>query len=212
MTTYPQPPGELDALVHGARPYTLRSRLLTALAADRERAADPPEDSAQRVHRRLRLLADNLPPVGELFRDPEQLAVLSECVALADPPLYMAVVNHYVLCLGSVVTLADDPAALGRPWQALATGRTKGVFLVTEVGDASSHLGIRTTARFDPQTRSSCSTHRWWARRSSPASGVPACRRAPWCAPGWWSTGPHAGCSRSWWSSPTPTARDPACR
>ncbi|MEE6265324.1 acyl-CoA dehydrogenase [Streptomyces diastatochromogenes] len=153
MTTYPQPPGELDALVHGARPYTLRSRLLTALAADRERAADPPEVSAQRVHRRLRLLADNLPPVGELFRDPEQLAVLSECVALADPPLYMAVVNHYVLCLGSVVTLADDPAALGRPWQALATGRTKGVFLVTEVGDASSHLGIRTTARFDPQTR-----------------------------------------------------------
>ncbi|MFF2808374.1 acyl-CoA dehydrogenase [Streptomyces sp. NPDC058000] len=153
MTTYTQPLGELGEIVSGSRPYTLRSRLLTALAADREETAHTPEDPARRVHRRLRLIVDNLPTVGELFRDPEQLAVVGECVALADPPLYMAVLNHYVLCLGSVVTLTDDPAALGRPWQALATGRAKGVFLVTEVGDAGSHLGIRTTARFDPDTR-----------------------------------------------------------
>ncbi|MFE4016878.1 acyl-CoA dehydrogenase [Streptomyces sp. NPDC059101] len=153
MTTYTQPLGELGEIVNGSRPYSLRSRLLTALAADREQSAHASEDPARRVHRRLRLIVDNLPTVGELFRDPEQLAVVGECVALADPPLYMAVLNHYALCLGSVVTLADDPAAIGGPWQALTSGRTKGVFLVTEVGDASSHLGIRTTARFDPDTR-----------------------------------------------------------
>ncbi|MEK2477753.1 acyl-CoA dehydrogenase [Streptomyces noursei] len=153
MTTRTQPLGELAEIVHGSRPYTLRSRLLTALAADREQSADAPEDRTHQVHRRLRLLADNLPPVGELFRNPEQLAVLSDCAALVDPPLYMAVVNHYVLCLGSVVTLTDDPAALGRPWRNLTAGRAKGVFLVTEIGDASSHLGTRTTARLDPDSR-----------------------------------------------------------
>ncbi|MCB5908832.1 acyl-CoA dehydrogenase family protein [Streptomyces pinistramenti] len=153
MTTRTTPPGELADLIGGSGPHTaLRNRLLTALAADRTHSADVTEDRARRVHRRLRLLAGNLPTVAELFRDPEQLAVLSECAALADPPLYMTVVNHYVLCLGSVMALTDDPAGIGAPWRALAAGRSKGVFLVTEIGDASSHLGTRTTARFDPAT------------------------------------------------------------
>ncbi|MFE6686389.1 acyl-CoA dehydrogenase [Streptomyces sp. NPDC057743] len=153
MTTRTQPLDELGEIVNGSRPYTLRSRLLTVLAADRAAPPDPTEDRAHRIHRQLRLLAKNLPPAGELFRDPEQLAVLSECVALTDPPLYMAVLNHYALCLGSMATLAEDPTRIGRPWQALTTGRAKGVFLVTEIGDASSHLGTRTVARLDPDTR-----------------------------------------------------------
>ncbi|WP_369355489.1 acyl-CoA dehydrogenase [Streptomyces sp. cg2] len=153
MTTRTQPLGELAEIVNGSRTSTLRSRLLTALAADREQPADAGEDRAHRTHRRLRLLADNLPPVHRLFRDPEQLAALGECVALVDPPLYMTVINHYVLCLGSIVTLTDDPASVGRPWQDLATGRSKGAFLVTEIGDAGSHLATRTVARFDSDTR-----------------------------------------------------------
>ncbi|MFG2226304.1 acyl-CoA dehydrogenase [Streptomyces sp. NPDC048644] len=153
MITRTAPPGELADLIGGSPSGTaLRDRLLTALAADRTPSADGTDDRARHVHRRLRLLAGNLPPVAELLRDPEQLAVLSECAALVEPPLYMAVINHYVLCLRSVVALTDDPAGIGAPWRALATGRTKGLFLLTEIGDASSQLGIRTTARFDPAT------------------------------------------------------------
>ncbi|MFF4180302.1 acyl-CoA dehydrogenase [Streptomyces sp. NPDC001750] len=151
MTTSVPALAELSALVDNSGAHAaLRDRLLTTLAADR--TPRPDEDRAHRVHRRLRLLAGQLPPVEELFAAPEQLAVVGACAGLVDPPLHMAVINHYLLCLGSVVALADDPAEIGAPWQALATGRTRGVFLVTEVGDASSHLGTRTTARFDPAT------------------------------------------------------------
>ncbi|ARF53898.1 acyl-CoA dehydrogenase family protein [Streptomyces gilvosporeus] len=151
MTTHLPPRGELTEIVGGTRSDALRNRLLLTLAEDAPAAAGCGE-GALRVHRRLRRIAQSLPPVAELFRDPEQLAVLSECVALTDPPLYMAVLSHYALCLGSIVTLAGDPARLGRQGEALASARAKGVFLVTEIGDASSHLGIRTTARFEPES------------------------------------------------------------
>lgn len=64
----------------------------------------------------------------------------------------MAVLSHYILCAGSVLTLSggDRPApALAR----LEGARARGVFMVTEIGDASSHLAIRTTATFDRERR-----------------------------------------------------------
>ncbi|MFG2208095.1 acyl-CoA dehydrogenase [Streptomyces sp. NPDC048638] len=153
MTTHPSPPAELNELLNGTRPDALHSRLAAALTAEAAPTATCSPEGAHRIHRRLRRLAEVLPPPVELFRDPRRLTLLSECVAVADPPLYMAVLSHYALCLGSVISLTDDPARLGRQWEALASARSKGVFLVTEIGDASSHLGIRTTAEFDPETR-----------------------------------------------------------
>ncbi|MEU9121573.1 acyl-CoA dehydrogenase [Streptomyces sp. NPDC048506] len=153
MTTCAPTPGELADLINGTGQDELRSRLMSTLTTEDEPAAAGPTDRAHRLHRRLRRLAETLPPAAELCRDPQRLALLSECVAVVDPPLYMATLSHYVLCLGSVVELTDDPARLGRRWDALASARSKGVFMVTEIGDASSHLGIRTTAVFDPHTR-----------------------------------------------------------
>lgn len=152
MTTRLPPRGELEDLINGTSPDPLRGRLLTALEATDEPPATGSADRAHRIHRRLRRLAETLPPPAQLLRDPQRLALLGECVAVADPPLYMATLSHYVLCLGSVLALTDDPARLGSQWEALATARSKGVFMVTEIGDASSHLGIRTTAAFDPPT------------------------------------------------------------
>ncbi|MEU7486038.1 acyl-CoA dehydrogenase [Streptomyces sp. NPDC042319] len=142
----------LSLIIGGAcRDAGLHDRLVTALAPDGEAAASDGK-YGRAVHRRLRRLADQLPPARELLGDPDRLALLSECVAVADPPLYMAVLSHYALCLSSLVSLTADPAELGERWRALETAQTKGVFLVTEVGDGSSHLGIRTTAEFMPDT------------------------------------------------------------
>ncbi|MGW1376848.1 acyl-CoA dehydrogenase family protein [Streptomyces sp. NPDC002446] len=152
MATRLPPRGELEDLINGASPDPLRGRLLTALKATGEPPAAGSADRAHHIHRRLRRLAETLPPPAELLRDPQRLALFSECVAVADPPLYMAALSHYALCLGSVIALTDDPARLGSQWDALASARSKGVFMVTEIGDASSHLGIRTTAAFDPHT------------------------------------------------------------
>ncbi|MBO8192204.1 hypothetical protein ITI46_11080 [Streptomyces oryzae] len=123
------------------------------------RPPEPGEGTSRNhlTHHQLARLARVLPPARELLGDRDWAAALSACTALADPALYMTVVNHYVLCLGSVVASADErqlgTAELARMVEDLESGHRKGVFLVTEVGDANSHLAIRTTAEFDPQRR-----------------------------------------------------------
>ncbi|MEU4796686.1 acyl-CoA dehydrogenase [Streptomyces sp. NPDC023327] len=102
---------------------------------------------------RLGLLAGTLPSAAQLLRDIPQMSLLSSYTAVADPSLYMAVLSHYILCLGSVLTLAGSLSELAGPVEELQTGRRKGVFMVTEVGQAGSHLGVRTTADFDLATR-----------------------------------------------------------
>ncbi|MFJ4595337.1 MULTISPECIES: hypothetical protein [unclassified Kitasatospora] len=102
------------------------------------------------AHRRLARLAASLPPAVDVVADAELLAALSEATALADPSLYQTFLSHYTLCVGSLVLLGGKAAD---PDGALAHARTKGSFLVTEIGDAGSHLGIRTEARFDPARR-----------------------------------------------------------
>ncbi|MCX4744401.1 hypothetical protein OG455_02525 [Kitasatospora sp. NBC_01287] len=144
----------------------LAEHLAESLAEPRRRAKPDPLASDVSAHRRLRRLATTLPPAAEVFADPGLLAELSAATALADPPLYQTFLSHYILCVGSVALLGppEDDLIGGNPGGG-ATGRassrpgglahahTKGSFLVTELGDASSHLGIRTIARFDPVTR-----------------------------------------------------------
>ncbi|MER8099260.1 hypothetical protein [Kitasatospora sp. NPDC094016] len=122
-------------------------RLLADHRAEHGAAALRTDVSA---HRRLARLAASLPPAAEVVADAELLAALSEATALADPSLYQTFLSHYTLCVGSLVLLGGKAAD---PDGALAHARTKGSFLVTEIGDAGSHLGIRTEARFDPAHR-----------------------------------------------------------
>ncbi|MFJ8434932.1 acyltransferase domain-containing protein [Kitasatospora sp. NPDC094019] len=116
-------------------------------------------------HRRLIEVAAFLPPAAEVVADADLLAVLGEATALADPALHQTFLSHYTLCVGSLVLLGGGPdpvpsadAAPGAseapvPGADLAHARTKGSFMVTELGDASSHLAIATEARFDPVRR-----------------------------------------------------------
>ncbi|WP_328952615.1 acyltransferase domain-containing protein [Kitasatospora purpeofusca] len=126
-----------------------RATELGQLLAD-HRAGHEALRTDTRAHRRLTRLAASLPPAAEVVADPDLLAALSEATALADPSLYQTFLSHYVLCVGSLVLLGGEAADRGG---ALAHARTKGSFMVTEIGDAGSHLEIRTEARFDPVHR-----------------------------------------------------------
>jgi len=98
--------------------------------------------------------ASVLGDAGQLLADIERLADVQAEAAVRRPALYMALVNHYVLCLNAVVSFgAKDDPCLGPAREALERGSAKGVFLVTEAGRAGSHLGARTTAAFDAATR-----------------------------------------------------------
>jgi acyl-CoA oxidase len=109
-------------------------------------------DTGRGAHllRRLGTLGDVLPPGHDPFADPAQLAATHAWTAVADPPLCLAALVHHVLCLGSMAHLSDEPGRLGPETAALRSGQAKGVYLITEVGQANSHLATRTRAEFDP--------------------------------------------------------------
>ncbi|MBC3839719.1 hypothetical protein GXW82_04195 [Streptacidiphilus sp. 4-A2] len=88
-------------------------------------AAPDPHGRGPRLLRRLRALGGILPPATELFRDPAALAALHAWAAVAEPALCMTTVNHYLLCLGSIVQLAPDHGPLGAELAALESGRAR---------------------------------------------------------------------------------------
>lgn len=135
---------------HWADPAADSPDLVAALADDGLRARGQASADDTSAHRRLRRLAAALPPAVQVYRDARLLAAVSEAVALADPALYQTFLSHYVLCVGSVAELASGDVS-GE--QALARAHAKGSFMVTEIGDASSHLGTRTRATYDPHAR-----------------------------------------------------------
>ncbi|ATY95824.1 acyl-CoA dehydrogenase family protein [Streptomyces cavourensis] len=99
---------------------------------------------------RLRSLADALPPGDGILDDPARLAAVHAHAAVADPSLCLAGLVHHLLCLGSLTELSVDQAGLEPRLSALREGRAKGVYLITEVGQANSHLDTGTRADFDP--------------------------------------------------------------
>ncbi|MER7758683.1 acyl-CoA dehydrogenase [Streptomyces sp. NPDC097619] len=156
-------PSGLRRLVHGSCPpdylHALHSALTGPVAPTPGAPTPtepPPSDGPAReraVTARMRLLAGALPPARHLLRDPDRLAALLAWTAVADPPLCMAFITHTVLCLGSMAHLAPEHAALDKEFQALETLAARGGYLITEAGQANSHLATRTRAVFDPRTR-----------------------------------------------------------
>lgn len=126
------------------------STLVQALADDGPRTRGQALMNDTTAHLKLRRLAAELPPATQVYRDSRLLAAISEAVAVADPALYQTFLSHYVLCVGSVADLATG-AIDGE--QELAHAHAKGSFMVTEIGDASSHLGTGTRATYNPRTR-----------------------------------------------------------
>ncbi|MFC9842595.1 acyl-CoA dehydrogenase [Streptomyces sp. NPDC060223] len=144
--------GTLRQLVHGNCDPSFLSALHKALAAGPWPASvsGTAGGHGERLLRRLRILGEELPPARSLFDDPAQLATLHAWAAVADPSLCLTALVHYLLCLGSMDQLSDAPAVLEAHMAALESGRAKGVYLITEVGQANSHLATATRAEFDP--------------------------------------------------------------
>ncbi|WP_155057502.1 acyl-CoA dehydrogenase family protein [Streptomyces blattellae] len=142
---------ELHQLLYGPCEPSFPSALHKALA-DGARPDVPEAGTSRGGHllRRLGALGEVLPPGHDPFADPARLAAAHAWAAVADPPLCLAALVHYVLCLGSLARLSDEPGRLAPEMAALRSGRAKGVYLITEVGQANSHLATRTRADFDP--------------------------------------------------------------
>jgi len=128
----------------------LRDALTPRPAADHQ--PGPVNRSRHLVHG-LRRLTLGLPTARLLLSAPDRMAALHAWTAVADPALCMTAVNHYLLCLGSMAQLAPDHAALESHFDALESGRARGTYLITEVGQANSHLATGTRAEFDARTR-----------------------------------------------------------
>ncbi|MFI5617666.1 acyl-CoA oxidase [Streptomyces sp. NPDC051567] len=146
--------GPLHRLVHGScAPDYLRSLHHTLARPAPPPGTGAPPDPEQAVTRRLRALSRALPPARRILRDPDRLAALLAWTAVADPALTMAIVTHTVLGLGSMTHLSPDHEELKSEFDALEAGDTRGGYLITEAGQANSHLDTRTRATFDPGPR-----------------------------------------------------------
>ncbi|KUN95668.1 acyl-CoA dehydrogenase [Streptomyces caeruleatus] len=136
---------EMRRLVHGPCDPAFLSELHKALATDA-----PAGSGGGQLLDRLRRLGEPLP--YDLFDDPARLTAAHAWAAVADPSLCLAALVHHLLCLGSMVQLGGDSADLTSRMAALRSGRAKGVYLITEAGQANSHLATRTRAELEPST------------------------------------------------------------
>ncbi len=142
---------EIQRLLYGPCEPSFVSALHKALAAGaRPDVSAADTGRGEHLLRRLGMLGEVLPPGHDPFADPARLAVAHAWTAVADPPLCLAALVHQVLCLGSMAHLSDEPDRLAPEMAALRAGRAKGVYLITEAGQANSHLATRTRAVFDP--------------------------------------------------------------
>ncbi|MFC4961482.1 acyl-CoA dehydrogenase [Streptomyces mauvecolor] len=150
-STLPHP--ELHRLLHGPCEPRFLDALRDALSDDHPSLPTGPGHREERITGRLQQLARALPPARQMLEAPEQLAALLAWSAVAEPALCMALITHHVLCLRSLHRLAPEHQALKAHFDALESGRVKGSYLITEAGQANSHLAPRTQAVFDPATR-----------------------------------------------------------
>ncbi|MFJ9516730.1 acyl-CoA dehydrogenase [Kitasatospora sp. NPDC101801] len=143
----------LEELVHGRVPPALLHALGEALHGDPMPATPDPAGREAQVRRRLLRIAGAVPPGRELLDAPAQLGAVLAWTAASQPSMAMVLAYQYLLVLSSMKLLAPEPDLLKAHFEALESGRARGVYMITEVGQANSHLDTRTTAEFDPVTR-----------------------------------------------------------
>ncbi|MDC0770687.1 acyl-CoA dehydrogenase family protein [Streptomyces sp. HD] len=136
---------EMRRLVHGPCDPAFLSELHKALAADA-----PADSAGAQLLQQLGLLSETLP--YDLFDDPARLTAAHAWAAVADPSLCLAALVHHLLCLGSMAELGNGSDDLTFRMAALRSGRARGIYLITEAGQANSHLATRTRAELDTAT------------------------------------------------------------
>lgn len=153
MALAPNARAELARLIHGPCEPAFLDSLRDLLAPEPVPTGPDAPRRGVRIAQRLRRLGEGLPPIGHLYEDPARLTTLHAWIVVAEPALCLAACVHYLLCLGSIVQLAPEPEELKESVEALQSGRARGAYMITEVGQANSHLSVRTRASFDPVRR-----------------------------------------------------------
>lgn len=100
---------------------------------------------------RLRRICEGA-QVANLVLDPERMLAYTAATAVVDPSLSVAMLTHFGLCLSFLEDSGSDPGWLQHFKDKIASGRTIGSFLLTEIGQGNSHLAGRTEAVYDKGT------------------------------------------------------------
>lgn len=135
--------------LYGTCPPTFLTAVHAALSRHPYDVAQRPEEREDYLRVRLRSLIRALPSARALLQDADLLSTALAWGVVADPRLGMNVVTHTLLCSGSLVRLAADREAADRALELLDRVDVRGAYLITEVGQANSHLATRTRAAFD---------------------------------------------------------------
>ncbi|MFI9005838.1 acyl-CoA dehydrogenase [Actinosynnema sp. NPDC053489] len=105
------------------------------------------------AYRRLRHLDAAGPGAETLLAQPLQLFALQEWAALTDGAVLSLAAIHYNLCLGTILDHGGADREDLRPVvDELATMRTFGVFLATELGYGNNVVALETEATYDPDS------------------------------------------------------------
>lgn len=111
------------------------------------------DDGHRQTYKRLQYLARKLPKDIHGFEHPQRLMALANHAAINDPSLFMGCVIQYGLCIGTVLTFGGDHPHADQWRHGLETGKTLGVYALTEIGRSNSHMGACVEATFDAATR-----------------------------------------------------------
>lgn len=144
---------ELGAIVRGAANEAAIAAARAAYqgALPEGAPAASPREHARAVYRAMQTAAAVMPHGAELAARPALLDAHLDWAAVVDPSLFLASMLHHGMSLGSILSLGDREAV--RPHvEALGSLSAVGVYTVTELGHANSHLALGTEARFDPRT------------------------------------------------------------
>lgn len=141
---------DLDRLFHGERLTSdVAQQITNALrASHRFRRAGRTGSITQ-----ISSLASSLPSVQELYKKPKILATLHAWIAVSDPSLFMSSLLQYLLCARSLIQLSSFKDQTKKWLDELDSGHAKGVYLITEIGESSSHIKVQTEARYDETRR-----------------------------------------------------------
>ncbi|MFJ8602475.1 acyl-CoA dehydrogenase [Streptomyces shenzhenensis] len=143
----------LGTLLHSGVSDSVRDEATRLLSHDIFRPHSNLNDAERSslIVQRLRYICEGA-PVPNLVLDPERMLAYTAATAVVDPSLCVAMLTHFGLCLSFLEDSGSDSDWLQHFKDEIASGRTIGSFLITEIGHGNSHLAGRTEAVYDKGT------------------------------------------------------------
>jgi acyl-CoA oxidase len=149
--------GRLGRVLRGRDVGDFERRVIEVLGDDifRRRNDLRNSEACDLAYRRLRHLNRRLNlKIADLFSDVDRLLVLHEWVGLVDGTTATLLSVHFNLCVGSILQLGHDRAALAPFLAELDLLDSIGTFLLTELAYGNNVQSLETEAVYEHETRS----------------------------------------------------------